>query len=234
MNKTIFEGTINGTVYNNVNDYNKEMTRLINEGLPIEASTCTKTVEMCDTCGSSPCMCGDNASEQSEATPCDFHFGFNSQASLVDQYLSGNEKTDDATLDNLDTQLATNASNVMKKIDLMSLKDLHTYLKDVNTMMGVIRDNLAKNAKAQEELESKMTFLDNSENLLNLFGEHYNIIRDHIDKKLANTLCEDDNKNNNTKVADKDLNMEVQNAIAMIQAFARMFGGSDLITPKSK
>lgn len=231
MNKTIFEGTINGTVYNNVNDYNKEMTRLINEGLPIEASTCTKTVEMCDKCGSSPCMCGENANE---TIPCDFHFGFNSQASLVDQYLSGNEETDDATLDNLDAQLATNASNVMKKIDLMSLKDLHAYLKDVNTMMGVIRDNLAKNAKAQEELENKMTFLDNSENLLNLFGEHYNMILDHINKKLANTLCEDDNKNDNTKVADKDLNMEVQNAIAMIQAFARMFGGSDLITPKSK
>ena len=234
MNKTIFEGTINGTVYNNVNDYNKEMTRLINEGLPIEASTCTKTVEMCDNCGSSPCMCGDNTSEQSESTPCDFHFGFNSQASLVDQYLSGNEETDDATLDNLDAQLATNASNVMKKIDSMPLKDLHTYLKDVNTMMGVIRDNLGKNAKAQEELESKMTFLDNSESLLNLFGEHYNIILDHINKKLANTLCEDDNKNDNTKVVDKDLNMEVQNAIAMIQAFARMFGGSDFITPKSK
>ena len=234
MNKTIFEGTINGTVYNNVNDYNKEMTRLINEGLPIEASTCTKTVEMCDTCGSSPCMCGDNANEQSETTPCDFHFGFNSQASLVDQYLSGNEETDDATLDNLDSQLATNAANVMKKIDVMSLKDLHTYLKDVNTMMGVIRDNLGKNAKAQEELESKMTFLDNSESLLNLFGEHYNMILDHINKKLANTLCEDDNKNDNTKVADKDLNMEAQNAIAMIQAFARMFGGSDFITPKSK
>lgn len=231
MNKTIFEGTINGTVYNNVNDYNKEMTRLINEGLPIEASTCTKTVEMCDNCGTSPCMCGGNANE---TTPCDFHFGFNSQASLVDQYLSGNEETDDATLDNLDAQLATNASNVMKKIDLMSLKDLHAYLKDVNTMMGVIRDNLAKNAKAQEELENKMTFLDNSKNLLNLFGEHYNMILDHINKKLANTLCEDDNKNDNTKVADKDLNMEVQNAIAMIQAFARMFGGSDLITPKSK
>lgn len=234
MNKTIFEGTINGTVYNNVNDYNKEMTRLINEGLPIEASTCTKTVEMCDNCGTSPCMCGNNASEQNETIPCDFHFGFNSQASLVDQYLSGNEETDDATLDNLDARLATNAANVMKKIDLMSLKDLHAYLKDVNTMMGAIRDNLAKNAKAQEELENKMTFLDNSENLLNLFGEHYNMILDHINKKLANTLCEDDNKNDNTKVADKDLNMEVQNAIAMIQAFARMFGGSDLITPKSK
>lgn len=234
MNKTIFEGTINGTVYNNVNDYNKEMTRLINEGLPIEASTCTKTVEVCDTCGSSPCMCGDNTNEQSETTPCDFHFGFNSQTSLVDQYLSGNKETDDATLNNLDSQLATNAANVMKKIDVMSLKDLHTYLKDVNTMMGVIRDNLGKNAKAQEELESKLTFLDISESLLNLLGEHYNMILDHINKKLANTLCEDDNKNDNTKVADKDLNMEVQNAIAMIQAFSRMFGGSDFLTPKSK
>lgn len=43
MKKTVFEGVINGKKFNNVEDYNNEMMRLLKEGAQIEATSETKT-----------------------------------------------------------------------------------------------------------------------------------------------------------------------------------------------
>lgn len=224
MTKTIFAGTINGKTFNDVKEYNAEMTRLLNEGASIEASTSTKSVDVCDNCGSTPCMCGEEVcnEEKSEVnTPCDFHFGFHSQNALVDQYLSGNEETDDATLDKLDAKLTTNAERVMNHIDQMSVTDLHAYLKDVNTMLGIIKENIKKNTAAQEEVEAKMTFLDNSENLLNLFCEHYNMIHNHIHEKLGKDI----DKNDNSKSTQEEFAEAMDLLRDFAQRWSRMFGG---------
>ena len=43
--KTIFKGVINGKEYNNVQEYNKELSALIDAGANFSASTSTETVE---------------------------------------------------------------------------------------------------------------------------------------------------------------------------------------------
>lgn len=45
MKKTIFEGTINGVKFDNVQDYNVEMQRCLAEGIAVQATSATKTVE---------------------------------------------------------------------------------------------------------------------------------------------------------------------------------------------
>lgn len=42
--KTVFEGTVNGVKFNNVFDYNNALTKAINEGEPVCASSNTRTV----------------------------------------------------------------------------------------------------------------------------------------------------------------------------------------------
>lgn len=45
MKKTIFEGTVNGTKFDNVEDYNNAITRAIANGEPINASSNTRTAD---------------------------------------------------------------------------------------------------------------------------------------------------------------------------------------------
>lgn len=48
--RTVFEGTINGRKFDNIQAYNAEMQRLIAAGEPVQASTCTKAApEVVDT-----------------------------------------------------------------------------------------------------------------------------------------------------------------------------------------
>lgn len=45
MKRTVFEGTINGVKYDNVNEYNQAMVEALKSGQPVEASTNTKTID---------------------------------------------------------------------------------------------------------------------------------------------------------------------------------------------
>lgn len=45
MKKTIFEGTVNGVTYDNVQDYNEAINRAVAAGQPINASSNTSTVD---------------------------------------------------------------------------------------------------------------------------------------------------------------------------------------------
>lgn len=69
MKKTIFEGIVNGTKYDNVDDYNKAVQAAINEGQNVEASSSTKIIE-CedDDCECKKCEC------KKEIPDIDFNF----------------------------------------------------------------------------------------------------------------------------------------------------------------
>lgn len=46
MKKTIFEGVINGKKYDDVKEYNSAIVQAMKEGVPVEASTSTRTVDI--------------------------------------------------------------------------------------------------------------------------------------------------------------------------------------------
>ena len=60
MKKTVFEGKVNGQVFDNVNDYNACLQAMLDMGKDVEASSSTKIVECDCECGcDSKCECDD-------------------------------------------------------------------------------------------------------------------------------------------------------------------------------
>ena len=63
MKKTVFEGKVNGQVFDNVNDYNACLQAMLDMGKDVEASSSTKIVE-CD------CECGCDSKCECECEKC--------------------------------------------------------------------------------------------------------------------------------------------------------------------
>lgn len=199
MKKTVFEGVINGQVYNNVKEYNDVITTLLENGEAFEASTSTKTVETCDNCGTTPCTCGSPVKKSN----VNLHFGFDFDEPLADHYLSmdaDNEETMCLLEEEMDTQL----NGISTLIKNMSIADLNTYLKDVNTIRNELTDMENANDSAMEEVENKLCFLADSSALHNMFIEFYDNIKSMIVDRISE-FSESANEACNKHVIDKSV-----------------------------
>lgn len=222
MKKTVFEGIINDKVYNDVNEYNKEITKLLNNGEEFTASTSTKTVDTCDECGSTPCMC----SEETPKVKANLHIGMDHNKPLADYYLSGNE-TDEATLDQISEVLEVQSGLIKNEITNMSIAQVNDYLKDLQVIRKSIKNQKSVNTKAIEEAENKYNFLLDAGSLIEMFDSFYETVNEVAVERLGEIA-----NNNVEKPTDRAEEMNKLNAQAeeIIEKFkdvwTKMFGGS--------
>ena len=125
--KTVFEGTVNGVVFNNVFDYNNALTKAINEGKQVCASSNTRTVsedfsqtELQPDCSCESCNC---------EVP-EWFYGLEEGREIY--YL------DTLTGENLQEELAVwnndlqgNRKNVLRHIQEFDKQDLEAYREDL-------------------------------------------------------------------------------------------------------
>jgi hypothetical protein len=198
MRKTIFEGVINGQVYNNVKEYNDVITTLLANGETFTASTSTKTIDVCDNCESEQCKCCEC---EAPAQPnVNLHFGFDFEEPLADHYLSMDEDNEE-TMGMLEEEMNAQLDGISTIIKGMSLGDLNAYLKDVNTIGGELKDLEDANDAAMEEIENKLCFLADSSVLHQMFIEYY----DNIKSMIVDRVAELANDNCHKQVVDKSV-----------------------------
>lgn len=226
MRKTIFEGVINGQVYNNVQEYNDVITTLLANGETFTASTSTKTVDECDNCGTTPCVCGAPVQKPN----VNLHFGFDFEEPLADHYLSMDEDNEE-TMNILGEEMDAQLDDISTIIKGMSIGDLNAYLKDVNTISGELKDMEDANDAAMEEIENKLCFLADSSALHQMFIEYYDNIKSMIVDRvaeLANDNCSKpavDNSvcNNECKIKTTFNEVTSQNEMNIVKAFGKIF-----------
>lgn len=221
MKKTVFEGIINGKVYNDVNMYNKEITTLLNSGAEFTASTSTKTVDVCDSCDCTPCMCG----EETPKIKANLHIGMDHNKPLADYYLSGNGEVDEATLDQICEVLETQEELILNEVSNMTLVQANTYLKDLQEITKDIKKQKCINDKAIEDVENKYNFLLDASTLIETFNNFYDRIREAVVVRIGLIANEE-------KPADRleELNKLDAQAEEIIEKFKdtwnKVFGGT--------
>lgn len=221
MKKTVFEGVINGQVYNNVKEYNDVISTMIANGEVFEASTSTKTIDVCDKCESEQCTCCD-----CESPLINLYFGFDDDVPVADKFLDINEDNDN-TISLIEEEMETNLDGVSSVIKRMSISELNAYLKDVNAIISSLKDADAKNDEAMDEIETKLCFLMDSSNLHSLFIDYYNNINSMIVDRVSE-LANDANCNINTTIKEKTPQVETDFATAFGKIFGEVFKGVDV------
>ena len=225
MRKTIFEGVINGQVYNNVQEYNDVIATLLANGETFTASTSTKTVDACESCGATPCVCEATTPQPN----VNLHFGFDFEEPLADHYLSMDEDNEE-TMSMLEEEMNAQLDGISTVIKGMSIGDLNAYLKDVNTIGGELKDMEDANDAAMEEIENKLCFLADSSVLHQMFIEYYDNIKSMIVDRvaeLANDNCHTLNTAHEALPEDKNagsLKTTLKNAV--IKLFKKPFNPS--------
>lgn len=227
MKKTVFEGVINGQVYNNVKEYNDVISTMIAKGEVFEASTSTKIIDVCDNCESEQCTCGTCC--ECESPTINLYFGFDDDQPVADKFLDIDEDNDN-TISLIEEEMETQLDGISSVIKRMSISELNAYLKDVNAIISSLKDADEKNDKAMEEIESKLCFLMDSSNLHSVFIDYYNNINSMIVDRvseLTNDNCKA-NCNINTTIKEKTPQIETDFATAFGKIFGEVFKGVDI------
>lgn len=157
MKKTVFEGIVNGTKYDNVNDYNNAVQAALNANENVQASSHTEIVDVPDSdqC-ECQCECKDNQKEvdQKEVELKNF---INDKLNIL----------------NVDTdELSKSLNEFVSQFDEMS-DDLKTY---ASSLVGDIKKKLLERMSATE------SELDATDVKASAIKEHIDKLDEEIDK----------------------------------------------------
>lgn len=180
--KKVFKGTINGVEFNNVSDYNKEMTRLINEGADVNASSQTtienveENVNSCD----------------SVATPVRMLPGFDiPNVHYINNYIGEDTADNVEYVGETEENLANIYPHIVEKLEQMDQAALENYHKDVTGTLSKITTDKDSTAKAlanvekeMDDLETKWQVLDDSNDLIDVYHKFYAQVKDAIENRL--------------------------------------------------
>lgn len=200
--KTVFEGVINGVKFDNVQDYNATLTRLLAAGEEITASTSTRSEGVgCNCCENECCECECNEPETVMMLPGCI-IGRDNDKSYVDSYVSDNAIADKQSFEELEDELANNMVGVIEKIHKMDRAALEGYLKDVNESLGVINADykstkrcIAEREQEIERLHKESQKLGRATKVLELWHDNYLAIKATIEDAMTvdNTKPSNDN-----------------------------------------
>lgn len=207
--KTIFEGTVNDSVFNNVNDYNKALVEALKSNGKVCASSRTYTVN--DTvneededkvvAGRSSGVvepnCCDQESCECENKPVQFFYGIeDTDEYYLDSITGGPE--DAEILKSWQDGLDNSIQEIRKEFDNFELEDFEDYsadldsvlnkLKEDTTEIEIVSDKLDRRIeKLQKELDEKIcerAVVDNCKVLNTMFNKHYSKLYSEVKQNI--------------------------------------------------
>lgn len=157
MKKTVFNGIINGVEFDNVNDYNKEMQRLLSEGCSnIQAQSSTSIVD--DKCEHGECKCeGCKGACKSNVSPWpgfedpDRHF---LDVLLEDETESYHDKSMKLQ-DHLDNEY----DDIVNSEEFNDIYTLNSYKKDISEILESFEETYAKTSHTFNNITNEKIFL---------------------------------------------------------------------------
>jgi hypothetical protein len=186
--KTIFEGKVNGVVYNNVNDYNVAIAAAMSSGQSVIASTCTKTVDepinkpkiakIEQKCESGhTCECGQDCDKVTCKCNKPILFcGFDTDQHYLDIFHG--TPTDRALLTAWEDKLTNNIDKVEDILDNFTESEIKKYGVKLEKVMEYLQQDKKDISRMEKEIQSELT------NLKAQKTEILDRLKD-IDKKLA-------------------------------------------------
>ena len=185
--KTIFSGIINGKEYTNVAEYNAVLTKLLNNGESVCASTSTKTVEVCDTCNNENCTCSSEATAMSNVNMLP---GFNPEplVSLYNEFITDDEATDSDKLNQVRKYHKEMYPKIVNNIKHMEPHELAVYKKHVD---GILKDLSDEANELDNNIKDAVKELDNFRRYKDVLVEYLTLYRNIVDVVYANTCDEE-------------------------------------------
>lgn len=163
MKKTVFKGTVNGINFDNVKDYNEYLTKLLNAGAQVEASTSTQTYDFEDTSESTNFTTNlimDDTSNCAES--CSTSLKYNEDKLLPyfgendDYYLDVlvSDSVNDVVLNKFSSALIEHYEYIKKYLSdtHISVNDKKTYIDNVLDILNCIKEDTELNKEAIEKL----------------------------------------------------------------------------------
>ena len=180
--KTIFKGTINGKEFDNVKDYNAEMTRLINANETVDAKSETRMVELWETCNCEQCTC-DQSTEQEEVNMLPF---FDSPAYL-DKLVSTDSNANKHNLADLEEFLHNHAAKIANRLAKFDLRQLNDYSKDIKKVLDQLQKDEKQTVECLEKIEEKIDELESKYNCLEASCDAIDILKEFYEELLSKT-----------------------------------------------
>lgn len=198
MKKTVFEGKVNGQVFDNVNDYNACLQAMLDMGENVEASSSTKIVNMGDTC------CEDEAPTKPLKASVNFLPGFetDNKSAYVDELVVVNDEEFDSVFDKKISELTDKYNEVRIAVsDPVNNRDKKkVYLDKVHKILGIIDQDYDKNLAAMDSVDEKLEKLMNdvrelelmkktlmkADKVIQMYGDWYDSVSSVIQDNLDN------------------------------------------------
>jgi hypothetical protein len=167
--KTIFKGIINGKEFNNVNEYNAVLTDLMAKGVAINASTSTSTKMI------------DESHEPNINMLPGFGVMASNKKAYVNNYVTGDKKTDKENLDNLTKYLHENIESVARKILDMDAAALQEYSNDIDNILNIISIDTKQTVDTIAKKKKELDVLENALKVLELWKYNYEAFDDLVE-----------------------------------------------------
>ena len=172
--KKVFKGTINGVEFNSVADYNKEMTRLINEGKDVNASSQTTIENVEDNCA-------EDCRTEVRMLP-----GFDiPNVHYINNYIGEDIDKNMNYVAEQEENFANLYPRIVEKLENMDQAAVEEYHRDATICLERIKADRRDTAQAVANLEHKLQILDNSDELAALYEEIYASILSAINERLG-------------------------------------------------
>ena len=218
MKKTVFEGKVNGQVFDNVNDYNACLQAMLDMGKDVEASSSTKIVECDCECGcDSKCECECEKCQKVDNKPLkanvNFLPGFESdnKSAYIDDLvvLEGSEY--DSKLEAIDESMEKIYLDIKTALNDPT-NDLHkneVYLKKVRDIINVIDEDYNKNKEALAKTNTKINSVETELNelkeiqdtlykaelVIEMYGKWYNEVQNMVEDNITRLKNSENNVN---------------------------------------
>lgn len=150
---TVFQGTVNGKIFNNVADYNAEITKLINAGeidINATSSTSIKTVE--ENCCGSNCTCTLDVDNEMSIYP----FMEADDPFYLDAFVTDDIVTNAENLEGIHSTLEKSRDYIIKKMKNSCQCEMNAYLNNVNDIILDIKDDIRDTEAAINIIDAKI------------------------------------------------------------------------------
>lgn len=188
MKETRFIGVVNGEKFDNVNDYNKAITKAIENGVLKSAESRTEVINHEETCNG--CNCNDCEGDCQCMCNVNMLPGFDNEESVknyIDEYVTNDSERDTIRIQELKEWLGNNLEGVIKNVHKMDKAALDQYNKDIDEVLNYIEEDnmdalnfIRKTEKTIADATNKLNSAKRALEVIKIWRDNYLTIKDTI------------------------------------------------------
>jgi hypothetical protein len=148
--KTVFKGVINGKHFDDVKEYNKYLSKLIEAGETFSAETSTQTVAVDE---NKQCKCNDDKVNKFDNMMLPY---FNDSEYYLDKIVTADNEANVNNIERMEFVLSNNLNTVKANLVNMTDNDLKMYTDKILHILNKVSRDKKYNDEAQEKISKKV------------------------------------------------------------------------------